>query len=70
MSEKVDMRRAAACVNACAGISTEALESGALAELVGAAETFIDTESPTDPMRVYAFVSHVRVVLHKLKGSP
>jgi hypothetical protein len=31
-------RRIVACVNACAGLSTEALESGALRELIDAVE--------------------------------
>ena len=33
-----EMRRLDACIDACAGISTEALESGAIRELVEAAE--------------------------------
>lgn len=41
-----DARRAALCVNACAGFPTEALEAGALAKALGAA---VDILEHTDP---------------------
>ncbi len=40
-----EMRRLDACIDACAGISTEALESGAIKELVEAAAGVMGTPS-------------------------
>lgn len=43
--DEANARRIVACVNACAGISTEALESGALREVVGCALSLFDANS-------------------------
>lgn len=51
-----DARRFAACWNACAGLSTEALEAGALGGLVGAIKGY--NESPS-----------IEAALAKLEGK-
>ena len=43
-----EMRRLDACINACAGISTEALKSGAIRELVEAATNAMEAVRTSD----------------------
>lgn len=74
-----DARRIVACVNACAGIPTEAIESGVIQEMRAALEAAINihknilTDSQLDTRTrcgviVRDFSHHVRAVLLKLKG--
>jgi len=52
VSERHDVRRIVACVNACDGIPTEALESGVVRELIEAATRYLAAtmrESDDDP---------------------
>ncbi len=61
-------RRIVACVNACAGLSTEALESGALAELLETAKRALNvatTHLPEDRVTVLAAI----MLLAKLEGE-
>ena len=65
-----DARRAVACVNACAEFSTEALESGVLAELIEAVTELSTTTGGLD-YSVLAQLARrkLRPALAKLKGE-
>lgn len=70
-ADKANGRRIVACVNALAGIPTEAIEGGVIAELVEAAAfakaTLGDIPSPTaNEVRSY---NHLSAVLAKLEAS-
>ncbi len=66
-------RRIVACVNACAGLSTEALESGTLGELIKSATKlarYCAEESPGMLTSAeYRMLKALRVPLAKLEGK-
>ena len=77
MFEEDDMgRRAVAIVNACAGISTEALESGCITELVRCLEAWVNPQvidawmlSPINPDDLDLYLRWSRAALARVKGQ-
>ena len=65
--EAANVRRAVACVNACAGIGTEALEQGAVAELVNALERICD--SNVAPLAFAGVYEIARAAVDKVNQS-
>lgn len=57
-SDTANARRIVACVNACAGLSTEALEAGALAVVVKAAGESIDNRGRFEPNAARRRLAH------------
>ena len=70
-----DARRIVACVNACEGIPTEALESGVVRELIEAATRYLAAttrESDDDPncwAEEEHAEAHLREVLARVRGE-
>ena len=66
------MRRLDACIDACAGISTEALEAGVITELVNVAkwvvrDRYVDREIITETMSAASSLRSLKETLAKLE---
>ena len=67
---KANAARIVACVNACAGISNEALESGLIGELVVALENIIVlVENDVNDYGFYGSYKNAKKVLSKVRGE-
>lgn len=62
-------RRIVAAVNACEGISTEALEDGVVRELAIALKCMLEVFAAEEEFEGFASVSRARAVLAKIKGG-
>jgi len=65
-----DARRIAACVNACEGIPTEALESGVVQEMVEALEALLPSiENAVGEIYYWPEYERAKAVLAKARGE-